>query len=50
MMTYNVNHKQDSQTVSSSLFGAIYKDVKLGLAANPSENSRSAEMLYKFKF
>jgi len=50
MMTDNLNHKQDSQTVSSSFIGAKYKDLKLGLATNPGENSRSAEMLYKFKF
>jgi len=50
MMTYNLNHKQDSQTVGSIFIGAKYKDLKLGLATNPCENSRSAEILYKFKF
>ncbi len=50
MMTDNLNHKQDSQTVNSSFIGAKYKDLKLGLATNPGENSKSAEILYKFKF
>jgi hypothetical protein len=44
MMTENLNHKQDSQTVSSSFIGAKYKDLKVGLATNPGEDSNSAEL------
>lgn len=50
MMTDNLNHKQDSQTVSSSFIGAKYKDLKVGFAKNPGEESRSAEVSYKYKF
>ena len=50
MMTENLNHKQDSQTVSSSFIGAKYKDLKVGLATNPGEDSNSAEIAYDYKF
>ena len=46
----NLNHKQDSQTVSSSFIGAKYKDLKVGLATNPGEDSNSAEIAYDYKF
>jgi hypothetical protein len=42
--------KQDSQTVSSSFIGAKYKDLKVGLATNPGEDSNSAEIAYDYKF
>lgn len=50
MMTDNLNHKQDSQTVSSSFIGAKYKDLKVGFAKNPGEDSRSTKVLYAYKF
>jgi hypothetical protein len=50
MMTNNLNHKQDSQTVSSSFIGAKYKDLKVGLAKNPGEESRSAGISYSMQF
>jgi len=50
MMTDNLNHKQDSQTVSSSFIGAKYKDLKVGLAKNPGKESRSAQISYDYKF
>ena len=50
MMTNNLNHKQDSQTVSSSFIGAKYKDLKVGFAKNPGEESRSAEISYSMQF
>jgi len=50
MMTDNLNHKQDSQTVSSSFIGAKYKDLKVGIARNPGEESRSAQISYDYKF
>ena len=49
MMTDNLNHKQDSKSVSSSFVGAKYKNLKVGLATGDDENAKSAEMLYKFK-
>jgi hypothetical protein len=50
MMTNNLNHKQDSQTVSSSFIGAKYKDLKVGFAKNPGEESRSAGISYSMQF
>jgi hypothetical protein len=50
MMTNNLNHKQDSQTVSSNFIGAKYKDLKVGFAKNPGEESRSAGISYSMQF
>jgi len=50
MMTNNLNHKQDSETVSSSFIGAKYNDLKIGLATNPVDKSRAASASYVYEF
>jgi len=50
MMTDNLNHKQDSKSVSSSFIGAKYKNLKVGFATGDDENSKSAEATYSLKF
>ncbi len=46
MITKNLNHRQDSNTLHSSYIGMNYKDIKFGFANNPADSSLETELSY----
>ena len=46
MITKNLNHRQDSNTLHSSYIGMNYKDIKFGFATNPADSSLETELSY----
>ena len=46
MMTNNLNHRQDSNTLHSSYIGMNYKDVKFGFVTNSADSSLETELSY----
>ena len=46
MITNNLNHKLDSNTLHSSYIGMNYKDIKFGFATNPADSSLETELSY----
>ena len=46
MITNNLNHRQDSNTLHSSYIGMNYKDIKFGFATNPVDSSLETELSY----
>ncbi len=46
MITNNLNHRQDSNTLHSSYIGMNYKDIKFGFATNPTDSSIETELSY----
>jgi hypothetical protein len=46
MITNNLNHRQDSNTLHSSYIGMNYKDIKFGFATNPEDSSLETELSY----
>ena len=46
MITNNLNHRQDSNTLHSSYIGMNYKDIKFGFATNPADSSLETELSY----
>jgi len=46
MITNNLNHRQDSNTLHSSYIGMNYKDIKFGFATNSADSSLETELSY----
>jgi hypothetical protein len=46
MITNNLSHRQDSNTLHSSYIGMNYKDIKFGFATNPANSSLETELSY----
>jgi len=46
IITNNLNHRQDSNTLHSSYIGMNYKDIKFGFATNPADSSLETELSY----
>ena len=46
MITNNLNHREDSNTLHSSYIGMNYKDIRLGFATNPLDSSLKTELSY----
>ena len=46
MITNNLNHRQDSNTLHSSYIGMNYKDIKFGFVTNPADSSLETELSY----
>ena len=50
IITDNLNHKQDSTTVSSSFIGLKHQDLEVGLAINVGADFNSQELYYSMQF
>ena len=46
MITNNLNHRQDSNTLHSSYIGMNYKDIKFGFVTNSANSSLETELSY----
>ena len=46
MITNNLNHRQDFDTLHSSYIGMNFKDIKFGLATNTADSSLATELSY----
>ena len=47
MITNNLNHRQDSNTLHSSYIGMNYKDIKFGfMQLTPADSSLATELSY----
>ena len=46
MITKNLNHRQDSNTLHSSYIGMNYKDIKFGFVTNSADTSLETELSY----
>ena len=46
MITNNLNHRQDSNTLHSSYIGMNYKDIKFGFMTNSADSSLETELSY----
>jgi len=46
MITNNLNHRLDSNTIHSSYIGINYKDIRFGFAKNPGDSSLETEFSY----
>ena len=46
MITNNLNHMQDSNTLHSSYIGLDYKDIKFGFVTNSADSSLETELSY----
>ena len=46
MITNNLNHRQDSNTLHSSYIGMNYKDIKFGFVTNSADSSLETELSY----
>jgi len=49
-ITSNLNHKQDSDAISSSYIGVKYKNLKVGLSTNSVDSSKNTKLSYLYKF